>query len=301
LKGIVEVLHRILKDHQRCDFVPGAIDARRAELELRKFDPNDGIFTIRQFVHYLYTIFTEYNLVANREHRLDSHMKAAGVFPSPAGLWAWGHRMGVGVRRSVPLPELITSLLFADTCRITRNGVMYDGRHYSDATVDEQQWTAHARNFGGKDIPCHHYPGSVSRIWTPNTAGRGLLNLKLSDHSTASSELTSEEVADAFMYAQLSRADVQHVRAMEALKSRRKVEDLFANAKSLTAEAIARDSGAKPTITEARKLEAMPRLAKSPQGPVVGTASTVDEAQQAYLEMMRSIAAAANESADRHG
>jgi len=85
------------------------------------------------------------------------------------------------------------------------------------------------------------------------------------------------------------------------LKSRRKVEDLFANAKSLTAEAIARDSGAKPTITEARKLEAMPRLAKSPQGPVVDTASTVDEAQQAYLEMMRSIAAAANESADRHG
>ena len=301
LKGIVEVLHRILKDHQRCDFVPGAIDARRAELELRKFDPNDGIFTIRQFVHYLYTIFTEYNLVADREHRLDAHMKAAGVFPSPAGLWAWGHRMGVGVRRSVPLPELITSLLFADTCRITRNGVMYDGRHYSDATVDEQQWTAHSRNFGGKDIPCHHYPGSVSRIWTPNTAGRGLLNLKLSDHSTASSELTSEEVADAFMYAQLSRADVQHVRAMEALKSHRKVQHLLANAKSLTAEAIARDSGAKPTITEARKLEGMQRLAKSPQGPVVDTASTVDEAQQAYLEMMRSIAAAANESADRHG
>jgi hypothetical protein len=189
LKGIVEVLHRIMKDHQRCDFIPGAIDARRAELELRKFNPNDGIFTTRQFVHYLHTIFTKYNLTADREHRLDAHMKAAGVFPSPAGLWAWGHRMGVGFRRAVPQSELVTSLLFADTARVSRNGVMYAGRHYSNSAVDEQQWSAYARNFGGWDIPCHHYPGSVSRIWTPNVAGQGLLDLKLSDQSTASPAL----------------------------------------------------------------------------------------------------------------
>lgn len=200
LKGIVEVLHRIMKDHQRCDFIPGAIDARTAELELRKFNPNDGIFTTRQFVHYLHTIFTKYNLTADREHRLDAHMKAAGVFPSPAGLWAWGHRMGVGFRRAVPQSELVTSLLFADTARVSRNGVMYAGRHYSNSAVDEQQWSAYARNFGGWDIPCHHYPGSVSRIWTPNVAGQGLLDLKLSDQSTASPELTFDEVADAFVF-----------------------------------------------------------------------------------------------------
>jgi putative transposase len=300
LKGIVEVLHRIMKDHQRCDFIPGAIDARRAELELRKFNPNDGIFTTRQFVHYLHTIFTKYNLTADREHRLDAHMKAAGVFPSPAGLWAWGHRMGVGFRRAVPQSELITSLLFGDTGRVSRNGVMYAGRHYSNSAVDEQQWTAYARNFGGWDIPCHHYPGSVSRIWTPNVAGQGLLDLKLSDQSTASRELTFDEVADSFAFGQLNRANVEHVKAMAALNALRQVQELVETAKAQTAAAIARDSGAKPTMSEARKLEGMPLPAGSPPNAAPAAQSQLGEAEQAYLEMMKAIAAAENEAA-QHG
>lgn len=298
LKGIVEVLHRIMKDHQRCDFIPGAIDARRAELELRKFNPNDGVFTTRQFVHYLHTIFTEYNLSADREHRLDAHMKAAGVFPSPAGLWAWGHRMGVGLRRAVPQAELITSLLMSDTGHVSRNGIKYAGRHYSNTTVDEQQWSALARNFGGWDIPCHHYPGSVSRIWTPNVAGQGLLDLQLSDQSTASPELTFDEVADSFAYGQLSRADVAHVKAMGALKAMRKVQELVDNAKAQTAAAIARDSGTKPSMSEARKLEDMPLPAGFSTKPEPAAQSDLDEAEQAYLDMMRALAAAANSGSE---
>jgi putative transposase len=300
LKGIVEVLHRIMKDNQRCDFIPGAIDARRAEMELRRFNPHDGIFTVRTFVHYLHTIFTKYNLTADREHRLDAHMKAAGVFPSPAGLWAWGHRMGVGFRRAVPQSELITSLLFADRGRVSRNGVMYAGRHYSNAVVDEQQWTAYARNFGGWDIPCHQYPGSVSRIWTPNVAGQGLLDLKLSDQSTASPELTFDEVADSFAFASLSRADVAHVKTMAALKALRQVQDLVESAKAQTAAALARHSGAKPTMSEARMFEGMPLPPSSPQEPVPPPQQALGEAEQAYLEMMRAIAAAENEATD-HG
>lgn len=298
LKGIVEVLHRIMKDHQRCDFIPGAIDARRAELELRKFNPNDGVFTTRQFVHYLHTIFTEYNLSADREHRLDAHMKAAGVFPSPAGLWAWGHRMGVGLRRAVPQAELITSLLMSDTGHVSRNGIKYAGRHYSNTTVDEQQWSALARNFGCWDIPCHHYPGSVSRIWTPNVAGQGLLDLQLSDQSTASPELTFDEVADSFAYGQLSRADVAHVKAMGALKAMRKVQELVDNAKAQTAAAIARDSGTKPSMSEARKLEDMPLPAGFSTKPEPAAQSDLDEAEQAYLDMMRALAAAANSGSE---
>lgn len=294
LKGIVEVLHRIMKDHQRCDFIPGAIDARRAELELRKFNPNDGIFTTRQFVHYLNAIFTEYNLSADREHRLDAHMKAAGVFPSPAGLWAWGHLMGVGFRRAVPKAELISSLLMSDTGRVSRNGVTYAGRHYSNTAVEDQQWSAYARNFGGWDIPCHHYPGSVSRIWTPNVAGQGLMDLTLSDQSTASGELTFDEVVDSFAFGQLSRADVAHVRAMEALKALRKVQELVDNAKALTAAAITSDFGSKPSMSEARRLEDMPLSAGSSTKAEPATQSDLGEAEQGYLDMMRALAAAAN-------
>lgn len=299
MKGDIEVLHRIMKDHQRCDFIPGAIDARRKELEMRKFNPNDAVFTTRDFVHYLHTVFTNYNLNANREHRLDAHMKAAGVFPSPAGLWAWGHRMGVGFRRAVPQSELITSLLVEDTARVSRNGVMRAGMHYGCPAVDEQQWTARARNFGGWDIPCYHYPGSVSRLWTPNSAGQGFLELKLSEQSIASAELTFDEVADAFAYGGLNRADVEHVRSMGDLNTLRTTEELRAEATAKTNAAHSRYAGPKPTMSAARKLEGMAQSVRPPEDtapPVPPPGS--DEAEQAYLNMMQTISAAANEEAE---
>src|SRR6185503_18100161 len=77
LKGLVEVFHRIAKDWQS-PFVPGAIDARRPELELR-CGSKPSALTLRDYVHYLQSVFSEYNLCADRRHRLTSEMMACGV------------------------------------------------------------------------------------------------------------------------------------------------------------------------------------------------------------------------------
>lgn len=300
LKGIVEVLHRIMKDTQYAHFIPGAIDARRAELELRRFNPDDGTFTVRQFVHYLQVIFTEYNLKADRSQRLDAHMIGAGVFPSPAGLWAWGHRVGVGTRRAVAQSDLVASLLLAEKARVSRNGVIFAGRHYESEVVRQQQWTAQVRISNGWDIPVRHYAGSVSRIWTPNTGGHGFLDLTLSDQSTASPELTYDEVLDAFAYERLQRADREHERTMIALKSLRGVEDLVHRARTEREEAIARYKGPMPTLTEARSMENMPLPERSAPSQSPEPATFFDEAEQAHLEMMKAISAAANEEAEQH-
>jgi putative transposase len=49
LKGLVEVLHRIAKDTQFL-FEPGAMDARRAEYDLRKSHPEESALTVREYV-----------------------------------------------------------------------------------------------------------------------------------------------------------------------------------------------------------------------------------------------------------
>jgi len=61
LKGLVEVLHRIEKDAQFL-FLPGAMDYRRAEFDLRKSHPEESAMTVREYVQYLHLIFGEYNL-----------------------------------------------------------------------------------------------------------------------------------------------------------------------------------------------------------------------------------------------
>lgn len=297
LKGLVEVLHRIEKDRQFL-FVPGAIDMRRQEYELRRFDPSEAVLTVREYTQYLYTIFSEYNLTADRAHRVDAHMKAAGVFSSPAGLWRWGHEVGIGVRRDLPLSELITNLLPAEQARVSRNGVMFAGRQYGSDVVDEQQWTAYARNFGGWNIATNHFPGSVSKIWVPNPTANGLLDLNISDYSTASPELTFDEVADAFMYGKINNAEVQHAKTLYALQSLRKVEEIVTSAKILTDEALARYSGAKPTMTESRTFETStiqhtPASATLPDTDSA-TKYNSDDANAAYMEMMSSVFSAMN-------
>ena len=296
LKGLVEVLHRIEKDRQYL-FVPGAIDMRRKEFELRKFNPNDAVLTVREYTQYLYTIFTEYNLIADRSRRLDAHMKAHGVFPSPAGLWNYGHQIGMGVRRNIPLTDLITSLLPTAEGRVTRNGVMFGGKEYGSDVVDEEQWTAYARNFGGRDLNANHFPGSVSKIWVPNSSGNGLMDLQLSDYSTASPELTWDEVADAFMFGKLNNAETQHAKTLHALQSKRKVEEIVSNAKILTDEAIARYQGSKPTLSESRAFETsvIQTAAVTSATSHPDSAADHEEYNAAHMEMMRSIFAAANE------
>lgn len=303
LKGLVEVLHRIEKDRLYL-FFPGAIDMRRKEFELRKFNPNEAVLTVREFTQSLYTIFTEYNLTADRSHRVDAHMKAAGVFPSPAGLWRWGHEMGIGVRRALPLSELITNLLPADQARVTRTGVMFAGKQYGSDVVDEQQWTAHARNFGGWNIGANHFPGSVSKIWVPNPTANGLLDLNISDYTMASAELTFDEVADAFMFGKINNAEVQHAKTLFALQSLRKVQEIVDGAKFLTEAALARDRGTKPTMSESRAFETsitQPTPTSSPTSKTDAPSDyNNDDAFSSHMEMMSSILAAANGMEDSH-
>jgi len=290
-KGLVEVLHRIEKDKQY-HWVPGAIDARREEYDLRRFNPHEAALTVREYVHYLYSVFTEYNLTADRKHRLDAHMKADGVMPSPAGLWNWGHRVGIGLRRAVSPTDLITELLPSSNATVTRSGVMLAGKQYESDMTHEQEWTAYSRNFGSWKIPTNYYHGSVSTIWTPNAGQSGLLELTISDQSTASPELTWDEVLDANTYYSISNAEREHASTLNKVAAKQYRDELINTAKQLTQNAIEYDTGSKPSLLEAREIE---RSIDSPD-PVTAVnnkpsliTTEDDEAEENYLLAMRNL------------
>lgn len=289
LKGLVEVQHRITKDEQA--WIPGAIDARRAEFELRKFDPRKAIFTIAEYAAYLHVIFSKYNLTADRTRRLDTSMIADGVTPSPAGLWRWGHEVGIGKLGHRPQSELISLLLPEAKAKVTRDGVGFDGMAYTLDDAVMSQLTAKARNFGSWEISVHHFPGSVSRIWTPNVGGTGLLELGLSDQANASRTQTYEEVMDAFAYQKLTIPELQHDRVSLQLDAERRAKKMVESANERTIEAIAREKGPTPSLSEARALEAI--VAKPPVSQAlpnhVMQVDCTEEEPDAYLEMMKSV------------
>ena len=300
LKGLVEVLHRIEKDAQFL-FYPGAMDYRRKEFDLRKSNPSECIWTVREYTHFLHVLFSEYNLTADRSHRVDAHMAAAGVFPSPAGLWRWGHAMGIGVKRSVPQSDLITSLLESDTARVGKSSVIFSGNDYQSKVIQAEDWTTYARNFGSQEIPMNYHPGSVSRIWTPNKNGQGLLELQISDQARASSELTFDEWRESIVFGQMQLANIGHERAMLRVQSNRVKDKIKYDAQRLTDEALARSHGIQPSMTEARIMEVASMAGLSGGASEIQTTEKLrDEAMDAHHEMMKSIIHFADDEVDDH-
>lgn len=253
LKGLVEVLHRIVKDEQYSSFVPGAMDARRKELELRP-DLRDSAMTLREYAQYLQITFAQYNLFADRTHRLTGDMIAAGVMPSPAGLWRFGHESGFGYLKSISEEKLITSLLPSTEVSVRRNGVFMAQLDYQSEVVEQLQWTARARNFGAFSEEMHHFPGSLSRMWWSNPAG-GLAEFRLAPNARTVPETALDEWMDALVVPTLGQADREHQALVSKLKLSAQKDQLIASAKAATKQAGELSRSAMPPIREVRRLE----------------------------------------------
>lgn len=293
LKGVVEVMHRIMKNVQY-HFLPGAMDARRREYDLRRSNPAAAIMSVRQYMHFLHECFYVYNLSADRSKRLDAHMIADGVFPSPAGLWHWGHAMGVGFSRAQSQAEVITQLLPDDTARVTRNGIIFRTNVYSAPIIEEKQWSTRARSVKGSwDIPINYYPGSVSRIWTSHESEKGMIDLSISDHTRADPSLTHDEVIDTFTYQKLKAADIAHRRVEEALLGYRRKELIRHHAFEETRAARQRTKGLTPSIREARALE-IDFASQSMTGEVKGSSQARAQSKSNYDTMMNDLLAIMN-------
>lgn len=182
-------------------------------------------------------------------------MKAAGVYPSPAGLWNWGHSIGMGYRKSTPNSELITTLLPSSRAIITKNGVKWAGSEYHSDFSQSQEWACHARNFGAKPININYFPGSLQKIWTPHEAQKGLLELNKSDYTGSSQELSLEEIIDAHAFKLSQNESTDHQNTIVELNALKMMNDLVQKSKSSTKEADAEFKGKKPTINEARAYE----------------------------------------------
>lgn len=263
MKGMVEVLHRIAKDQQYF-FIPGAMDARRKEMELR-IRKESSAYTLPEYVTYLAWRVQLYNLHADRSHRLDTTMISAGVHPSPAGLWRFGFETGIGYRKETATEKLITHLLPEHMGTIRRDGIFLGRLEYRSELARAEEWTTLARHAGAMALPLHCFPGSLQQVWTPHPHGSGLLELTLSDQAIAPGNLSADEYADAQMLHALSRADREHEAVTAAFHQLEKIQAQAERAKKLTREADADYAASRPTITEARQIEVANNAAHSTQ------------------------------------
>lgn len=146
----------------------------------------------------------------------------------------------------------------------------------------------------------------MSRIWTPPLNGNGLLELHLSDQANASPELTAEEVLDAFTYARINKAEQEHIRVMQALRSLEQCTAIKEQAIRKTREALAQYAGPDLTASEARMLEHRYRFTQDRQpmnveDHVSKGVKERTEAMGSHFEMMQQLMWATNYGEDHNG
>lgn len=254
LKGIVEVLHRIAKDAQY-GFIPGALNARRAEMELRKYDPSASSLTLREYVQYLIIIFNKFNQTADLRSRLTVDMIADNVSPNPASLWAWGHQVGLGYRKNTVEQTLVKNLLPVGPARINKKGLWFGGQSYESSLEFTKQWSTLARNFGASENQAHYFPGSVSKIWLPEGPS-GITQFNLSADASAKPNLSHDELLDAIMVEKLKSQDREYQRTYNSMLALNLTNKIISSAKEATEEAEKAHLGKqKPHIKEVKALE----------------------------------------------
>lgn len=274
LKGLVEVVHRIAKDEQY-RFLPGAIDARRRELELKP-SAKESALTLREYVQFLHGTFAHYNLFADRSHRMTSEMIAAGVEPTPAGLWRFGHEVGCGYRMDISQDRLITTLTQRGTVVSRRDGLFMESLEYEGDLAITQQWSGLARNFGVTEHVAYHFPGATSRIWVPESNG-GLHQFNLKANARVAPDVSLDEWRDALMYEKTKNDDRQYKRLVAALAQMDANAQLRKRAVALTKDAEAAYEGLKPNFREARVLENLLTTGQSDTANSVLVASDAED------------------------
>jgi putative transposase len=251
-KGLVEVVHRITKDTQFSDFIPGAIDSRRRELELRT-DMKESALTLREYVQYLYMIFTQYNANADREHRNSAELIASGWPATPAGLWRFGHDAGLGFRRHIPHDQLVAALLEPATMAARRNGNFVESLQYEGTAAIEEQWSAQARNIGFLEQQAYVFPGYAGKVWV--SGAHGMQEFRLKSNARTWPETTFDEWRDALGVALQRRNAREYQQFCDAVRDIGARRELVANAEAETAAAEARSDAAQLTTLQARSLE----------------------------------------------
>lgn len=296
LKGSVEVLHRIAKD-QQYHFLPGAINARRKELE-NKPSANGSALTLREYVQYLYGIFTHYNLFADRSHLMNVEMMGRGVQPTPASIWSFGHEVGIGYRKALSQHSLVTSLLQRGSATARRNGIFLESLQYEAPVAEAQEWTAQARNFGVAEHAVYHFPGSMSRFWWPDPSGL-LHDFWLRSNARATPEITLDEWRDSLMFDRCQREEREYRRLEASIRQLEAQEKLRETAIKRAVEADAAYEGLRPTAREARQLENIMALA-TPGSGAASPSGKVEQAQDAgYDDLMDEVFASLNREVER--
>lgn len=256
-KANAEVKFRTVKDGM-LNFIPGAFDARRQEMELNQSDPNAAVMSMREFTEYLYSFFHAFNNRSVAKDKIPEGMQMENILPTRAAIWDWGHDMHLngGIYRSDD--QLIEELLPKYIATTHKDGIHLATkpvRYYGDINNErDNQICEDARAGISLELDAWVYPGCTDFIWTSDGCKSGLRQIPSLGQSLR--YLTEEELQDHQFVISFNRSKHAHAETETAVLETHDQKNIVNKAKAKTKKTLSKNPrNSKQNISENRENE----------------------------------------------
>lgn len=241
-KANVEVKFRTVKDGM-LNFIPGAFDARRQEMELNRSDPNAAVMSMREFTEYLYSFFHAFNNRPVAKDKIPDGMQMEDILPTRAAIWDWGHdtHQSTGIHRSDD--QLIEELLPKYTATTHKNGIHVATkpvRYYGDIDNERDNRICEDARAGiSLELEAWIYPGCTDFIWTSDGCISGLRQIPSLGQNLR--YLTEEEFHDQQFIISLNKSKHAHAETEIAVLEVHDQKQIVKTAKIKTKNALSKN------------------------------------------------------------
>lgn len=161
-KGIVEQYFRCL-NLGSIKWLPGAVRKReRGEPDCRL----DAQLDIEQFTRILI-----YNVMKHNAHHwmewypCSKEIIAENISPIPVDLWNWGISNRMGRLREASPERIMLALMPRGVARITAQGIVFQGMHYTCERAMRENWFVYARSKGRWSLQASYDPRKIEVIY----------------------------------------------------------------------------------------------------------------------------------------
>ncbi|WAH58841.1 Mu transposase C-terminal domain-containing protein [Pseudomonas silvicola] len=193
-KSIVESRFRLINQGLSLKFLPGGVDARRAERGDRDYQL-DARYDLDQFTAMIINEILYHNATLHLPQLATNDMVRDEIELFPIDIWKWGMSNSLLKLKSRSDAEIKIGLLPTALASVKRAGIYFKGVFYTCSLAEHEQWFANAHNFGYKKVKVWYDPNSADNVWIQD--GSGFIRLEIVDYMKEKfSGVRLEEVED---------------------------------------------------------------------------------------------------------
>lgn len=164
MKGVIERCIKMINECVRM-WIPGGVQPDAQERGVQDYR-RDACLTVPEMRQVIIHCVNICNHRTMEEYPQDaSDLQVSGVVPRPVDIWQWGISQRGGALKSCSQEQLKYYLLTRGKARVTAQGILFRGLHYTCQTAVKEGWFATARQKSTWEVSISYDPNCLDQIY----------------------------------------------------------------------------------------------------------------------------------------